>query len=58
MMEIRNSSLIAAVLVALGLAMAGWFIGHGFVRSRTVDRFVTVKGVSERDVQADRAEIR
>lgn len=49
----KNNSLIAAALVALGLAMAGWFIGHGFVRSRTVDRFVTVKGVSERDVQAD-----
>lgn len=49
----KNNSLIAAAFVAVGLAIAGWFIGHGFVRSRTVDRFVTVKGISERDVQAN-----
>ncbi|NND71165.1 MAG: SIMPL domain-containing protein [Rhodothermales bacterium] len=43
------------VIVAFGLAIGGWFIGHGFVESRTVDRFVTVKGVAERDVVADLA---
>lgn len=43
------------VVLALGLALAGWFIGHGFVSGRTADRFVTVKGVSERDVKADLA---
>lgn len=48
-----NGSRSATVLVAMGLALAGWFIGHGFLGARTVDRFVTVKGVSERDVQAD-----
>lgn len=46
---------INALLAALALALAGWFIGHGFVQSRTTDRFVTVKGVSEREVMADLA---
>jgi len=45
----------AALLVAAGLALAGWFVGHGFVGSRTAERFVTVKGLAERDVVADLA---
>ena len=47
--------LLAAALIALGLALSGWFIGRGFLQSRTADRFVTVKGVAERDVTADLA---
>ncbi len=42
-----------AILLAIGIAVAGWFVGDGFVKGRSTDRFVTVKGVSERDVQAD-----
>ena len=45
----------AAVLVAIGLALGGWFVGHGFAKGRSTDRFVTVKGVSEREVKADLA---
>ena len=44
---------LAAVFMSFALAMAGWFIGQGFVKSRTADRHVTVKGVSERDVLGD-----
>jgi len=43
------------VLVAVGIALCGWFVGHGFTKARTADRFVSVKGVSERDVRADMA---
>ena len=42
-----------ALLLGIGIAVAGWFVGDGFVKGRAADRFVTVKGVSERDVQAD-----
>ena len=43
----------AAMLVAIGLTAAGWFVGNGFMKGRSADRFVTVKGVSEREVEAD-----
>jgi hypothetical protein len=41
--------------LALAVLAGGWFIGDGFARSRLGDRYVTVKGVSEREVQADLA---
>jgi len=43
----------AACLIGLGLAFGGWFIGDGFYKGRAADRYVTVKGLSERDVTAD-----
>lgn len=51
----NRNTLLSALTIAIGLALAGWFIGSGFVESRTGDRYVTVKGVSERDVMADMA---
>jgi len=35
--------------------VAGWFVGNGLTSIRTADRFVTVKGVSERQVKSDLA---
>lgn len=48
-------SRIAAIVLAAGIALAGWYIGNGFVSGRTADRYVSVKGVSERDVTANMA---
>ena len=45
----------SALLLAIGIAVAGWFVGQGFLKGRAGDRLVTVKGVSERDVKADLA---
>lgn len=42
----------AALLIAAGLVIGGWFIGDGFAHSRH-ERFVSVKGLAERDVKAD-----
>ena len=46
---------IAATILALGLALGGWFAGSGLAKARAADRFVTVKGLAERDVDADLA---
>lgn len=45
----------SALVIAAGLAVGGWFIGNGFVQGRAADRFVSVKGVAEREVKADLA---
>jgi len=50
-----NHRLVGAILLALGIALAGFFVGNGFFRGRATDRYVTVKGISERDVTADLA---
>lgn len=47
--------MLNGLLVALGLAVAGYFIGNGFVTARTIERSVEVKGLAERDVMADTA---
>lgn len=44
-----------ALILSAGLALGGWFVREGIINSRTADRFVTVKGVSERDVVANMA---
>ncbi len=46
---------LAAGILALGIALAGAFAGIGFARGRASERYVTVKGVAERDVRADLA---
>ena len=46
---------LEAAIVALGLAAAGMFVGGGISKGRTADRFVTVRGVSEREAKADLA---
>ena len=45
----------AALTLALGVAAAGWLIGHGFAQSRLGVRSVTVKGLADREVRADLA---
>jgi uncharacterized protein len=47
--------LAGAAILALGVALGGLFVGSGFARARAADRFVTVKGISEREVRADLA---
>ena len=47
--------LVSALVLAIGVALGGWFVGEGFVDARAGDRFVTVKGVAERTVMADLA---
>lgn len=53
-MKLERST-AAAIILALGVAIGGLLIGVGFARGRAADRYVTVKGVAERDARADLA---
>ncbi|MFW6093957.1 MAG: SIMPL domain-containing protein [Pseudomonadota bacterium] len=50
-----SPALVLGALLALGLGFGGWFVGHGFVEARSLERTVTVKGLAEREVPADTA---
>ncbi|PYI90563.1 MAG: SIMPL domain-containing protein [Verrucomicrobia bacterium] len=43
---------MAALLVALGLATGGYFVGHGISERSAGRRIISVKGLSEREVPA------
>lgn len=47
------SAAILGALVAIGLALGGYFIEQGFLSARGRDRYVTVRGLVERSVKAD-----
>jgi hypothetical protein len=48
-------NVIAGLLLALGLALAGYFVSNGLIHLRGGERAVSVRGLSERDVKADLA---
>lgn len=50
-----NSLIPAALIVSVGLVVAGYFIGDFFVKAKKYDRSVVVKGLAEREVAADLA---
>lgn len=50
-----KTSALSVLVVSVAVIMGGWFIGHGYRSGQTADRYVTVKGLAERDVTADLA---
>lgn len=49
------AAVLPGFLVAVGLALGGYFVGGGFVQARALERTVEVKGLAEREVTADTA---
>jgi hypothetical protein len=47
--------LVQALILAVGIAAGGALAGNGLARARQADRYVTVKGISEREARADLA---
>jgi len=50
----KENRLYAAALIALGLACLGWFVKAGIDNFAEKDRKVTVKGLAEKEVDADK----
>ena len=55
-METNNSRVMlwSAALIAAGLVLLGWTLRSGIVHFKDSERVVTVKGLSEQEVKADR----
>lgn len=50
-----TAALILGIFLCAGMTLAGFFLARALESSRRVERFVTVKGLSEREVPADLA---
>ena len=51
----RGNLAVMGVLIALGLIVGGWILGAEIKQTRLGDRYVSVKGLSERTVKSDLA---
>lgn len=54
-MEKTGKPVAAAAVLAVGIIVAGWLLYRGVVHFKDSDRVVSVKGLSEKEVKADRA---
>ena len=50
----KENRIISAALIAVGILCLGWFIKAGIDNFANKDRKVTVKGLAEREVPADK----
>jgi hypothetical protein len=52
-MESRKGYVFASLILGVGLVAAGFFISQTLLKAKKFDRYVSVKGLSEREVMAD-----
>lgn len=52
-MEHKNRTIYAALILGICLVAAGYFISQTLLKAKKLERYVTVKGLSEREVDAD-----
>jgi len=51
--RLTAAAAVLGALVGLGLALAGFFVGEALKEARSAERFVTVRGFAEKNVEAD-----
>lgn len=51
----QRTGLIAAAIIGIAIIIGGFLLGDGLRRARMAERSVTVRGLAERDVNADLA---
>ncbi len=51
----RGGTALLGVMLAVGLIVGGWILGAQIKETRLGDRYVTVKGLAERNVKSDLA---
>lgn len=51
-MSTLDRPLVGTIILAVGIATAGFLAGSGFVRAKQAERYVTVKGVAEQEAKA------
>jgi hypothetical protein len=49
----RGGNAVLGGLIGIGLAVGGYFVGDGLLQARSAERYVTVKGLAEREVAAN-----
>ncbi len=49
----NGSSRLGALFIAIAIGLSGWWLSESLLRFRSGDRYVTVKGLAEREVPAD-----
>ena len=50
----QTEKIISAIIIAAGIVVMGFALRSGIVTFKDMDRRVTVKGLSEREVKADK----
>lgn len=55
MPEWNRGAIVGSIFVAIGLIVGGWLLGNQIKEVRLADRYVTVRGLAERTVNADLA---
>ncbi len=55
--SVSKSVTILGGCVLVGLVALGWLLGHAALEVKALERTVTVKGLSEREVPADMAQL-